>query len=142
VAPALAEFANLPDELGSITKAALDSGYFSKENVQKFEAAGITPYLPNGRQHHNPTLEERFPKEPEAPQDPDSVAAMAHRMKTDAGRKFYAHRKSTVEPVFGIIKEIMGFRRFMLRGLEAVQGEWTLVCLAFNLKRLCALHFV
>ena len=62
-------------------------------------------------------------------------------MKTDVGRKLYAKRKSTVEPVFGIIKEVIGFRRFMLRGLDAVCGEWTLVCLAFNLKRLCALSF-
>ena len=96
----------------------------------------------NGRQHHNPTLEERVAKAPEAPKNPDSVEAMAHRMKTEAGKEFYAQRKSTVEPVFGIIKEVMGFRRFMLRGLDAVKGEWTLVCMAFNLKRLCVLRFV
>lgn len=142
VAPALAELSRLPDELGRITKAATDSGYFSKENIQKFEAAGIEPYIPKGRQHHNPTLEERFAQAPEAPKNADSVGKMAHRMKTEAGKNFYAQRKSTVEPVFGIIKEVMGFRRFMLRGLDAVQGEWTLVCMAFNLKRLCVLRFV
>jgi len=142
VAPALQALSSLPDALGSIAKAAADSGYFSKDNTQQFEKAGIEPYLPNGRQHHNPTLEERFAKAPEAPKDPDSVDAMAHRMKTEAGKKFYAQRKSTVEPVFGIIKEVMGFRRFMLRGLGAVQGEWVLVCIAFNLKRLCVLRFV
>ena len=141
VAPALDVLSRLPDELGSITKAAADSGYFSKDNTQKFEAAGIEPYLPNGRQHHNPTLEERFAKAPEAPKDADSVTAMEHRMKTEDGKKFYAQRKATVEPVFGIIKEAMGFRRFMLRGLDAVQGEWALVCMAFNLKRLCVLRF-
>lgn len=65
---------------------------------------------------------------------------MEIRMKTDAGRRLYAKRKSTVEPVFGIIKEVMGVRHFMLRGLDAVQGEWTLVCMAFNLKRLCVLN--
>jgi len=75
------------------------------------------------------------------PKDADSVVAMEHRMKSEAGREFYAQRKSTVEPVFGIIKEIMGFRRFMLRGLEAIKGEWLLVCMAFNLKRLCVLNF-
>jgi hypothetical protein len=142
VAPALQAFSSLPDDLGSIAKAAADSGYFSKDNTQQFEKAGIEPYLPNGRQHHNPTLEERFAKAPEAPKDPDLVEAMAHRMKTEAGKKFYAQRKSTVEPVFGIIKEVMGFRRFMLRGLDAVQGEWVLVCMAFNLKRLCVLRCV
>ena len=80
--------------------------------------------MPSGRQHHNPTLEERFAKASEAPKDPDLVDAMAHRMKTEAGKLFYAQRKSTVEPVFGIIKEVMGFRRFMLRGLDVLQGEW------------------
>jgi hypothetical protein len=141
VTPALDVLSRLPDDLGSIVKAAADSGYFSKDNTQKFEKADIEPYMPNGRQHHNPTLEERFAKAPEAPKDPDSVDAMAHRMKTEAGKKFYAKRKSTVEPVFGIIKEVMGFRRFMLRGLDAVQGEWVLACMAFNLKRLCVLRF-
>ena len=141
VVPALGVLSRLPDDLGGIARAAADSGYFSKDNIQQFEAAGIEPYLPNGRQHHNPTLEERFVKVPEAPKNADSVAAMAHRMKTEAGKKFYAQRKSTVEPVFGIIKEVMGFRRFMLRGLNAVQGEWVLVCMAFNLKRLCVLSF-
>lgn len=142
VIPALDVLSGLPEELGGIAKAAADSGYFSKDNTQQFEKAAIEPYMPNGRQHHNPTLEERFAKTPEAPKDPDSVDAMAHRMRTEAGKEFYAQRKSTVEPVFGIIKEIMGFRRFILRGLDAVRGEWTLVCMAFNLKRLCALRFV
>lgn len=140
VAPALKGLSNLPDDLGLIKKAAADSGYFSRNNTQQFEKAGIEPFMPVGRQHHNPTLEERFPKEPDAPKNPDSVEAAAHRMKTEAGRKFYALRKSTVEPVFGIIKEVMGFRRFMLRGLKSVQGEWNPVCIAYNLKRLCALN--
>src|SRR5664280_814266 len=142
VAPALQVLISLPDDLGNITKVTADSGYFSKDNTQHFEKAGIEPYMPNGRQHHNPTLEERFAKAPDAPKDADSVDAMAHRMKTDVGKALYAQRKSTVEPVFGIIKEVMGFRRFMLRGLDAVQGEWALVCMAFNLKRLCVLRFV
>lgn len=64
---------------------------------------------------------------------------MKYRMQTEEGKAFYTRHKSTVEPVFGIIKEAMGLRRFMLRGFEAVKGEWTLVCTAFNLKRLCTL---
>ena len=64
---------------------------------------------------------------------------MQYRLKTEAGQAFYAKRKSTVEPVFGIIKEVMDFRRFMLRGFQAVTGEWSLVAIAFNLKRLCAI---
>jgi hypothetical protein len=82
VTPALAVLSRLPDDLGSIAKAAADSGYFSKDNTQQFEKAKIEPYRPNGRQHHNPTLEERFAKAPKAPKDPDSVDAMTHRMKT------------------------------------------------------------
>ena len=136
VTPALAVLARLPDDIGSIAKAAADSSYFSKDNTQQFEKADIEPYMPNGRQHHNPTLEERFAKAPEAPKDPDPVDAMAHRIKTEAGKEFYGQRNSTVEPVFGNIKEVMGFRRFMLRGLDAVQGEGLLVCMAFNIKRL------
>ena len=61
---------------------------------------------------------------------------MHYRLKTVEGKAIYAKRKSTVEPVFGVIKQVMGFRQFLLRGLEAVTGEWTLVCIAYNLKRL------
>jgi hypothetical protein len=61
---------------------------------------------------------------------------MAYKLQTDIGRAIYRLRKCTVEPVMGIIKEVLGFRQFSLRGLEAVRGEWGLVCLAFNLKRL------
>jgi hypothetical protein len=64
---------------------------------------------------------------------------MKHRLKTKSGKAVYAKRKSTIEPVFGIIKSAMGFRQFLLRGLTAVKGEWDLVCIAFNLKRLFAL---
>jgi len=61
------------------------------------------------------------------------------RMKTKEGKAFYAKRKTTIEPVFGIIKNVISFRRFMLRGIEKVKGEWTLVCIAFNLKRIFTL---
>lgn len=139
VEPALEQLKQLPEQLGQVDKAALDSGFYSEANIERLEAEQIEPYIANGRQTHNVTLEERFAPEPEAPENPKPVTAMKHRMQTEAGKKFYAKRKSTVEPVFGIIKEVMGFRRFMLRGIEAVTGEWTLVCIAFNLKRLCRL---
>ena len=64
---------------------------------------------------------------------------MAQRLRTPEGKQLYAKRKSTVETVFGIIKEVLGFRRFHLRGLKAAQGEWNLVCMAWNLKRMHAL---
>ena len=69
----------------------------------------------------------------------DPVTEMKHRLKTIAGKAIYAKRKSTIEPVFGIIKAVMGFRQFLLRGLNKVAGEWDLVCIAYNLKRMYAL---
>lgn len=140
VEPALQELAKLPDELGSVERAALDNGYYSQSNIEALERQGIEPFIAVGRQSHYQALEERLAPVPEAPNDPDAVGAMKHRLKTKEGKAFYAQRKTTVEPVFGIIKAVMGFRRFLLRGLEAVKGEWRLVCLAFNLKRLCVLR--
>ena len=140
VGPALQELAKLPEALGSVERAALDNGYYSQSNVEILVEHGIEPFIAVGRQPHHEALEERLAPVPEAPNNPDAVGAMKHRLKTKEGKAFYAKRKSTVEPVFGIIKEVMGFRRFLLRGLEAVTGEWRLVCLAFNLKRLFVLQ--
>lgn len=140
VKPVMEKLDKLPDDVGKVDKVALDSGYFSKENTELIENKSIEPYIASGREAHNPSLKERFQSDPEPPETPTPVEAMGHRMKTVDGKKFYAKRKSTVEPVFGIIKEVMGFRRFMLRGLKAVSGEWNLVCIAFNLKRLCVLN--
>ena len=137
--PALEQLNQLPETIGKVNRAALDSGYFSEENTKRLEKEQIEPYIACGRQTHNLTFSERFAAEPEAPENPDALTAMKHRLKTEAGKQFYAQRQSTVEPVFGIIKEVMGFRRFMLRGIDAVTGEWTLVCIAFNLKRLSRL---
>jgi hypothetical protein len=68
------------------------------------------------------------------------MQSMAHRLKTKDGRATYALRKQTVEPVFGIIKSVLGFRQFSLRGLGKVTGEWSLVCLAWNIKRMAVLR--
>ena len=91
-----------------------------------------------GRQSHHPPLAERFEAAPEAPDDPTPVEAMAHRLKTPAGRARYALRKQTPGPVFGIIKSALGFRQFSLRGLAGARGEWSLVTMAWNIKRLFA----
>jgi hypothetical protein len=88
------------------------------------------------RDEHHPPVSERFDEPPALPATPTPVQRMTHRLKTGAGKAAYALRKSTVEPVFGIIKAVMGFRQFLTRGLDNVQGEWTLVCLAWNLKRM------
>lgn len=139
VAPALNQLDALPDQMGQVKRAALDSGYFSETNSTLLEEHEIDAYIATGRQSHNLSLEQRLASEPEPPTTADVKTQMTYRLQTEEGKAFYAKRKSTVEPVFGIIKEAMGFRRFLLRGLEAVEGEWTLVCIAFNLKRLCQL---
>jgi transposase len=134
--PTLENLAALPEELGKTTDLIADSGYFSETNVTACEENGITPYIAVDRQSHNPPLMERFAEPPPLPEDADSVAKMKHRLKTPSGKAIYAQRKVTSEPVFGIIKAVMGFRSFLLRGFEAVKGEWNLVCMAYNIKKL------
>lgn len=136
VKPTLSAIAELPKELGSVDTLIADNGYFSEANVDACEQNQVIPYLAAGRDKHNQPLMERFSEPPAIAEDVDSVTQMKHRLKTIAGKAVYATRKSTIEPVFGIIKSVMGFRQFLLRGFEAVQGEWDLVCIAWNLKRL------
>ena len=85
---------------------------------------------------------DRFTDSPPLPDNADAVETMRYRLKTKSGQKLYGKRKSTIEPVFGIIKSVMGFRQYLLRGFESIQGEWTLVCLSWNLKRLHTLKGV
>jgi hypothetical protein len=129
----------LPEDLGRAETLLAGTGYFSEANVQACVAAGIDPLIAMGRQPHHPPLAERFAPAPSAPDDPTPVEAMAHRLKTPEGRKLYAKRKHTPEPVFGIIKSVLGFRQFLLRALDKVRGEWNLVTMAYNMKRLFAL---
>ena len=136
LAPALRCLDERQEAVGQPRALLADAGYFSDENVRRCEAEGIEPYIASGRERHHRPLADRLAPVPECPAQADGVAAMGHRMKTPEGRALYAKRKSTVETVFGVIKEVLGFRRFHLRGLEAVQGEWTLVCMAWNLKRM------
>jgi transposase len=140
--PALDKLAQLPQELGQVKTASADTGYYSEDNGIACAKADVVPFIACGREPHYPPLEERLAGAPQAPENPNPVSAMRHRLKTAEGKAHYAKRKSTVEPVFGIIKHVIGFRQFMLRGLKAVQGEWTLVCIAFNLKRLHTLKGV
>ena len=138
--PAREGLSCLPEGLGTVDTLLADAGYYSKDNVEECERNGIVPYIAVERQQHNAPPEDRF-TEPEPLTAPaDSVTKMKHRLKTMAGKAVYAKRKSTVEPVFGIIKAVMGFRQFLLRGLDLVSGEWDLVCIAYNIKRLYALN--
>jgi transposase len=139
VAPMLEKLDKLPEELGAVETLLADTGYFSEANVQACVAAEIDPLIAMGRQPHHPPLAERFAPAPPPPDNPTSLAAMAHRLKTQEGRALYALRKHTPEPVFGIIKSALGFRQFLLRGLDNVRGEWNLLTMAYNVKRLFAL---
>lgn len=137
--PAIENLKTLPEALGTVEAIISDNGFYSEANVSACEKNRITPYIAFGRDQHNQPLMDRF-KEPEpVPDNADAVIKMKHRLRTQAGKKLYAKRKSTVEPVFGIVKAVMGFRQFLLRGFESVQGEWDLVCIAWNIKRLHAL---
>ena len=118
----------------------MDAGYFSRGNVNLCEEKSITPYISFGKEQHNQPLEERFKKADPLPDNPTPVERMKHRLLSKEGKEIYAQRKSTVEPTFGIIKHVMGFRQFMLRGFEKVKGEWNLVCIAYNLKRMYAIR--
>src|SRR3954465_3549031 len=139
VVPMLAKLDTLADELGTIDTLLADTGYFSAANVQACVAAAIDPLIAMRRQPHHPPLAERFAPAAPPPDNPTPVAAMAHRLKTPEGRKLYALRKHTPEPVFGILKSALGFRQFLLRGLDNVRGEWNLVTMAYNVKRLFTL---
>jgi len=131
----------IPDELGRPDAAALDAGYFGPETIQGLEAMGIEPYIAAGRESHAIDWRTLLEGEPEPPPDnANHKTKMRYKLRTAVGKAIYKLRKSTVEPVFGSVKEVMGFRQFSLRGLVAAAGEWNLVCLAYNLKRLHVLH--
>lgn len=139
IKPTLEHLAALPEELGDVTDLIADSGYFSEANVSACEKQALTPYIAVDRKDHNEPLWDRFQEPPPLPDNADAVTRMKHRLRTKAGKVIYALRKTTSEPVFGIIKAVMGFRSFQMRGLEKAQGEWNLACIAWNLKRLHAL---
>jgi transposase len=127
----------IPAAVGKPKAAALDNGFFSEHTIDELEARGIEPYIATGREPHHHSWRAFFA---EAPAPPPAEASprvkMAYKLQTEIGQRIYRLRKCTVEPVIGIIKEVLGFRQFSLRGLAAAAGEWMLVCLAFNLKRL------
>jgi len=141
IEPALAKLGQLPECLGTVENLLADTGYFSQGNVNACADATIKPYLAQKRQSHNQPLGARHQYEPEIDETTlPPLKAMTHRLATKAGKALYGKRKSTVETVFGIIKHVLGFRQFHLRGLESVQSEWNLVCIGWNLKRMHALR--
>jgi transposase len=127
-------------KLGTAATLIADTGYCSENNVKICEQAKLVPLIAVARQDHHPHWRERFTEPAPVQEDATPMQAMTHRLTTLAGRAAYAIRKQTVEPVFGIIKSVMGFRQFSLRGLRKVTGEWNLVCLAWNVKRMAVLR--
>lgn len=127
----------IPTVLGQPAAVAMDCGYFTHATLAELNERQIEPYIATGREGHRHDWKAGLVA-PEAP-PPDTATErikMAYKLKTEIGQAIYRLRKSTVEPVIGIIKEVLGFRQFSLRGLSAVAAEWSLVCLAYNFKRL------
>ena len=140
IAPVLDKVEALPQALGQVQLLLADTGYFSAANTRACEARGIEPMLSMKRESHHMALLERFAPDARAPESDDPVLRMAHRLSTKTGRALYGLRKQTVEPVFGIIKRVMGWRQMSMRGLDKARGEWSLVTMAWNIKRLHVLR--
>jgi transposase len=114
-------------------EVSADAGYFSEDNVKYLESEQIESYVATGRQKHGtvePVARGRIPAGATVQE------RMARKLRTKRGKRQYSKRKETVEPVFGQIKEVRGLRRFLLRGLEGVQAEWSLICTTHNLLKL------
>jgi Transposase DDE domain len=134
--------AAIPSAIGVPDAAALDAGYFGPATLAACARRSIEPYVATGRDPHHPSWQQRFAPLPDPPsEDASAQVKMAYKLRTALGKAIYSARKCTVEPVIGIIKEVLGFRQFSLRGIAAAAGEWCLVCLAFNLKRLHTLSW-
>jgi len=141
VEPAIEALKALPKDLGEVDTLVADTGYFSEKNVKHCHEKEITPLIASKRESHHPSLLKRFMDNRDMPPpDPgDLVARMQYVLQGKEGKGIYARRKCTVEPVFGIIKNVLGFRQFSMRGLKKAQGEWQLICMAWNIKRMFAL---
>jgi transposase len=130
---------SIPAEVAAPENVLADTGYYSEDAVKKAEADdGPRVYCAMAKSGHHVSVADlekqpiAFPPPPGAP----VKEQMAHRLKTPEGKALYKQRKQTVEPVFGIIKEVLGFRRFSMRGKEKAETEWCLVCLSYNLKKI------
>ena len=126
--------------LGNTRTLVADTGYCSENNVKACVQAKVEPLIAMAREDHHPHWRARFTQPPPLAEGATGLQTMSHRLHTLAGKAEYALRKQTVEPVFGIIKSVMGFRQFSLRGLRKASGEWCLVCLVWNIKRMAVLR--
>lgn len=140
VAPMVEKVRANPEGLNRPETWLADTGYYSERNVATCVAADIEPLIAVKRDEHHPHWRERFEEPAPLADDASPVEVMKHKLKTRAGRAAYALRKQTVEPVFGIIKRVMGFSQMSMRGLGKARGEWSLVTMAWNIKRLHVLR--
>lgn len=126
VEPMLETLEAQTETLGAVTCLIADTGYSSEQNIKACEAAQVEPMIAVARDEHHPGWRERHSEPAPLPNDATPMQAMAHKLKTKAGWAAYAVRKQTAEPVFGIIKSVMGFRQFSLRGLQKSResGRW------------------
>lgn len=125
------EAAGVEEKIGALDG---DSGYYSEDNVSFLESEKIDAYLATERLKHHEKV--ALASEGDVPQDLTPKQKMAHKLRTKKGRETYARRKGMIEPIFGQIKQVRGFRQFLLRGLEKMRAEWRLVCLTHNLLKL------
>lgn len=133
--PAVTRLRSLSQELGRTDELLADAGYYSANNVSVCERHDITPYISIGRERHAGGFE-RFREPVPLSENATASERLAHRLRTKRGREIYGQRKSTIEPAIGVVKSVMGFRQFSLRGYEKIRHEWQLVATAYNLKRL------
>ena len=112
----------------------MDSGYYSEANAAALEERGIDPYIATERLKHN----EKIASAPRGriPEGLPAKQRMARKLRTKKGREIYAKRKGIIEPIFGQLKQVLGFRQFSLRGLASLRGEWRLMCTVHNLLKL------
>jgi transposase len=136
VEPMLEPLAARPEALGTAHTQRADNGYFSQAHIEAGVVQQLTPLIALGRDRHPVPLAERLLPDAPPPVTADPVRRMAHALNTQRGRAHYGQRQCTVEPVFGIIKHVLGFRQFSLRGLAAVTGAWQRVTLAYHVKRM------
>jgi transposase len=139
--PMIEKLEALPQELGRAECILADNGYLSEANVEQCEAAQIEPLIAMGRCRHHVTWKQRFAAAPKAPPaSATPLEKMTYRLRTPRGKELYGLRKQTPEPVFGIIKSVMGYRQCLLRGIKNVKGEWNLVTMSWNIKRMFAMQ--
>lgn len=143
ITPMLDPLKSLPRQIGMVPGTpitlAADTCHFSEANVQACETARIAPLIASRRESRSGWLSRRLAPPSVLPDDPTALQKMRYRLATPECEAAYGLRKRTVELTFGIIKQVVRFRQFLVRGLKNVKAEWGLLCLAFNMKQMAVL---